>query len=76
MYAVATARALTPRERQLVGLVLTGKCNKEIAGVIGATVRDVRFQMTNILAKFGVSVRIGLMAIVIREQKEHGQFIF
>ena len=46
--------ALTPRERDVVRLVCLGYSNKQIAQELGIKVTTVKWNMTNILAKFEV----------------------
>ena len=44
--------ALTPREQDVVRLVCLGYSNKQIAQELGLKVTTVKWNMTNILAKF------------------------
>lgn len=46
--------ALTPREKEIVRLIRLGYSNKEIAGELGISVSTVKWNITNILGKFGV----------------------
>lgn len=42
---------LTRRERQIVSFVVSGKCSREIAGLLGISVRTIEAHRTHILAK-------------------------
>ena len=46
--------ALTPREKEIVRLIRLGYSNKEIAGELGISISTVKWNITNILGKFGV----------------------
>ena len=57
---------LTPREREVMDLVVTGKHNREIAPELGISVRTVEVHKSNLMAKLGVSsvpalVRISML---------------
>ena len=59
-------RHLTPREREVMDLVVTGKHNREIAPALGISVRTVEVHKANLMAKLGVSsvpdlVRISML---------------
>lgn len=56
---------LTPRELEILHLVLEGKTNKGIASEIEVSVKTVEFHLDNIYRKIGVQTRImaGLWAI-------------
>ena len=45
---------LTPREREVLSLIVAGKLNKEIAGDLGATERTIKAHRANIIAKLEV----------------------
>lgn len=55
---------LTLREQEVVDLLATGKCNKEIAAALGITTRTVRFHLSNIFNKRSVSSRLELICAV------------
>jgi DNA-binding NarL/FixJ family response regulator len=57
---------LTPRERQIVELVLTGKTNRQIAEVLGLRERTVKYHMAGILGRFDVRSRTELILLLIR----------
>jgi DNA-binding NarL/FixJ family response regulator len=50
---------LTPRERQVLGLMAQGKTNKEIAAVLVTSQGTVKTHVAHIFRKLGVSDRIG-----------------
>lgn len=52
--------ALSPRERQVVGLIGGRLSNKEIASALGISERTVRFHLGNIFRKVGVHDRSSL----------------
>jgi len=52
---------LTPREREVVKLLLQGKSNKLIALSLGISRRTVEFHLKNVYAKFQVSSRVELI---------------
>jgi len=45
---------LTPKEIQIAGLIKPGKTNKEIAEIMGLSVRTIEFHRTQIRSKFGL----------------------
>ena len=53
---------LSPRERQIVRLVLLGESNKDIASRLGTSAHTVKNQLTTIYRKLGVPNRILLVA--------------
>lgn len=48
---------LTPREREILELMATGKTNKQIAEDLTLSLGTVRFHISNILSKMGVNNR-------------------
>lgn len=46
--------ALTPRERQVLELVVAGKLNKTIADVLGISTKTVELHRANLMSKLGV----------------------
>ena len=61
-------KELTPREREVMDLVVTGKHNREIAPALGISVRTVEVHKANLMAKLGVSsvpdlVRISMLRL-------------
>lgn len=59
--------SLTPRERQVVELVLEGRSNDEIGAAIGATRRTVETHLGHLFARYGVATRIELAMRAERE---------
>ena len=59
-----TRPALTPREKEIVRLIRKGYSNKEIAQELGIAVTTVKWNMTNILAKFEVESSKQLIALL------------
>jgi DNA-binding NarL/FixJ family response regulator len=55
--AAAPAEELTPREREVLGLVAEGKTNAEIAQALFLSVGTVKIHVEHIIAKLGVSDR-------------------
>jgi DNA-binding NarL/FixJ family response regulator len=61
----AEAVALTTREREIAGLVASGRANHEIAASLGLSVKTVERQLSGCYRKLGVSGRSGLAAWVV-----------
>lgn len=53
---------LSPSEKRVVSELMEGRSNKEIGDLLGVTEKTVKFHITNILAKEGVTSRYELMA--------------
>ena len=51
---------LTPREREIVGVILTGCSNNDIAAKFSISEKTVKHHLTNIFDKVGVSSRLEL----------------
>jgi DNA-binding NarL/FixJ family response regulator len=51
---------LTPRERQIVDLVLKGRSNEEIAGAIGSSRKTVEAHLTHLYERNGIGSRVEL----------------
>jgi DNA-binding NarL/FixJ family response regulator len=62
---MANLSDLTPRELEILQLILTGKTNKQIAREIYVSERTVEFHLDHIYTKIGVRTRMmaGLWAI-------------
>jgi DNA-binding NarL/FixJ family response regulator len=52
--------ALTVKERQVILLLTSGSCNKDIAARLGLSVRTIEFHISNMLRKLRVSNRLEL----------------
>lgn len=57
---------LSPREREVAGLVATGRTNREIAGLLGKATGTVAQQVSSVMRKLGVTSRTAL-AVRVRE---------
>ena len=57
---------LTPRESQVLSLIVLGKCNKEIASVLGISPRTAKFHVGHLLDKFKVTTRMELLSLWAR----------
>ncbi|HEX6099734.1 MAG TPA: response regulator transcription factor [Thermoanaerobaculia bacterium] len=61
--ALAHAPRLSPRERDVLRLVVEGKSNKEIAAALKVAERTVKFHMTSIFNKLGAENRAQAVSI-------------
>ena len=61
--ALAHAPRLSPRERDVLRLVVAGKSNKEIAAALHVAERTVKFHMTSIFNKLGAENRAQAVTI-------------
>lgn len=57
---------LTPGERRVLTLLVTGDSNKEIAGSLGVTEKTVKNVVSTVLAKLGVRSRTEAAVLTIR----------
>jgi len=55
---MATLSDLTPRETEILQLVLAGRTNKAIAKEIRVTEKTVEFHLAHIYTKIGVRTRL------------------
>ncbi|GGF77988.1 DNA-binding response regulator [Mameliella alba] len=58
---------LSERERQVLNLVVTGRSNKEIAQILGISVKTVDRHRTNLMQKLDVHSVAQLIAYALRE---------
>lgn len=63
---VRDPRALTPRERQVLGYVALGQANKLVAYTLGISESAVATHLSSAMAKLGLSSRVDLVAWVGR----------
>jgi DNA-binding CsgD family transcriptional regulator len=59
---------LSPRQRAVFALLLEGRANKDIAGVLACSERNVEFHVGRILRAAGVASRAELLAKVLGER--------
>jgi DNA-binding NarL/FixJ family response regulator len=57
---------MTPREMQIIRLLVQGKANKEIAALLGITVRTVETHRSKIMLKLGLHSLVELVHYAIR----------
>jgi DNA-binding CsgD family transcriptional regulator len=57
---------LTPREREVLQLVVAGRSNPEIAAALFLSRRTVTTHLTNIFAKLGVTGRAEAAVLAVR----------
>lgn len=67
LVALSTAPRLSPREREVLKLIATGKSNKEIATDLGVTERTAKFHVTAILTKLNAENRAAAVTIGIEK---------
>lgn len=53
---------VTPRQKDVLSLILRGKCNKEIAQDLRIAYRTVKFHVSDLLCKYDVQTRNELQA--------------
>lgn len=68
----ADAERLTPREREILGLVAKGRTNSEIAGVLWISPGTVRKHLENAYEKLGVHTRTAAVAALLPHEPEQG----
>ena len=66
--AILTRRyeSLTPREREVMGLLTIGRRNKQIAGEIGTSEVTVKVHRTNLMRKMEAASLVDLAAMAAR----------
>jgi NarL family two-component system response regulator LiaR len=64
----ARAGTLTPRERDVLALVVEGLANKQIAGRLGIGEKTVKTHMSRVLSKLGVDDRTQAAVLAIRSR--------
>lgn len=67
---LARLALLTPREREVMDLVIAGKSNKVIASQLGISPKTVEFHRSHIMKKMKADSVAGLVALVISAAKE------
>jgi DNA-binding NarL/FixJ family response regulator len=62
------AQDLSPREREVLALVVEGKTNKEIAALLSVAENTAKNHLKSILEKLGVENRVQAASLAIRER--------
>jgi two-component system response regulator DctR len=62
----ASLKSLTPREREVLNLLIAGQLNKQIAGKLDLAIRTVEVHRAHILEKFGVRSAVELAGLIAR----------
>jgi DNA-binding CsgD family transcriptional regulator len=57
---------LTPREREVLQLVAEGKTTKEVAGILGVSVKTAESHRTRLMEKLDIHETAGLVRYAIR----------
>ena len=57
---------LTPRENETLQLLVSGKCNREIAAALGVSEDGAKIHLKHVFAKLGVKDRTGAIATALR----------
>lgn len=70
---LAPTAALTPREREVLGLVAQGLSNQAIADRLVITERTARTHVSNILGKLGLSSRTQAALYALEQQVDAGR---
>jgi DNA-binding CsgD family transcriptional regulator len=65
MYPMKT---LTPRDRAIIGLVLAGHTNAEIARRLNIQLQTLKNTLSSIYTKLGVSTRLQLAVLLLRDR--------
>ena len=63
---------LTPRERQVLELVVAGKLNKTIADVLGISIKTVELHRSNLMSKLGARNVAEVIRIALGHEQPHG----
>jgi DNA-binding NarL/FixJ family response regulator len=69
---MANLSDLTPRELEILQLILTGKTNKQIAREMYISERTVEFHLDHIYTKIGVRTRMMAGIWAIKQRMEAG----
>lgn len=59
------SRNLNHREREIVELLLEGRCNKEIAKALGLSLNTIKVYLKLLMGKLDVSTRGGIIAVLL-----------
>jgi DNA-binding NarL/FixJ family response regulator len=69
--AAATLPQLSPREREVVQLVSEGKTSKEVAMILGMTVKTAETHRSNIMVKLRLRSTVELVLYAVRNEIVH-----
>jgi DNA-binding NarL/FixJ family response regulator len=72
--AMGPTFGLTPRELELVGSVVAGCSNGDIASQLRISPKTVKHHLTNIFNKLGVSNRLELALFAVHHRFRSGRF--
>ncbi|MDR2880679.1 MAG: response regulator [Azoarcus sp.] len=64
---------LTTREREVLELVIAGKLNKQIADVLGISIKTVEVHRARVMDKMGVSTVASLIRRVVSAERQEAQ---
>lgn len=62
-----TDYALSPREREVLGLLIEGASNPQIAATLTVSLSTVKFHVSSILTKLGVASRTEAVALALQQ---------
>jgi DNA-binding NarL/FixJ family response regulator len=62
----SAARDLTPRELEVLQLIVNGKSNREIAGILGLSANTIAVHRTNLMQALGIHNTADLVVYAIR----------
>jgi two-component system nitrate/nitrite response regulator NarL len=60
-------RSLTPRESEVLGLLVAGKSTREMVKALGVSLARVRTHVENILRKLNVHSRLEAVAVALSD---------
>ena len=66
---IKTLDPLTPREQEVLQLILSGKSNREIAGALFISESTVKTHVRNIFSKYDVGSRAELISTLLKNQR-------
>lgn len=69
-YFITNLKTLTPAEKRIYELYLSGKTAKEIVGILGITENTLKYHNKNIYSKLGISSRKQLLRFAALKQHE------
>ncbi|QSX73818.1 response regulator transcription factor [Lysobacter arenosi] len=71
--AGALLDTLTPRERELVPYLLTGRLNKQIAADLGVVEKTIKIHRSRVMHKLGIRSPVELLRFLERTGRPHSQ---